>query len=74
MRMQSRYNRFKRASLWPVLLLTYGLRFLETFVVALVHYSLTFVSPQILKLLIRYISSEDEPTWEGYFYASVLLW
>lgn len=55
-------------------MLTYGPRFLVTFVVAFIHYSLTFVSPQILKLLIRYISSEDEATWKGYFYALVLLW
>lgn len=57
-----------------MLLLTYGPRFLSTFVIAIIHFSLTFVSPQILKLLIRYISSEEEATWKGYFYAFVLFW
>ena len=55
-------------------MLTYGPKFLGTFIVAFIHYSLTFVSPQILKLLIRYISSEEDFTWKGYFYALVLFW
>jgi hypothetical protein len=63
----------RKAGLWPVLIREYGGWFLYTFFIALVHFSLTFVSPQILKLLIHHVASAEE-AWKGYFYTGILFW
>ncbi|XP_074103400.1 multidrug-Resistance like Protein 1 isoform X5 [Cotesia typhae] len=34
---------------------------------------MTFISPQVLGLLINFINSKDEAQWKGYFYAVLLL-
>ncbi|XP_058696895.1 ATP-binding cassette sub-family C member 2 [Poecile atricapillus] len=38
----------------------------------LVHDALVFVSPQLLKLLIAFVSDEDSFAWQGYLYAILL--
>lgn len=38
----------------------------------LVHDALVFVSPQLLKLLIAFVSDEDSFAWKGYLYAILL--
>uniref|UniRef100_A0A8C5JW94 MRP2 protein n=1 Tax=Junco hyemalis TaxID=40217 RepID=A0A8C5JW94_JUNHY len=38
----------------------------------LVHDALVFVSPQLLKLLIAFVSDEDAFAWQGYLYAILL--
>ncbi len=61
----------RKVSMYPVLAKAYGVRFTLTFILALVHYTLPFLSPTLLQYLIRFISS-DEEMWKGYLYAGLL--
>ncbi|KAG5674807.1 hypothetical protein PVAND_004755 [Polypedilum vanderplanki] len=61
----------KPSSILPALVKAFGATFLFGSVLKLVNDLLTFVSPQILKLLINFVS-EDEPLWRGYLYAGLL--
>lgn len=60
-------------SMWLPLLKTFGLRFLWATSIAIFHYTIAFVPPQILKLLINHIEDTDDYAWKGYFFASLLL-
>ena len=66
-----RYHRGEWHSLWPALICTYWRSMIPAIVLAIVHYSLTFVSPLILKLLINHMDG-DEEAWKGFFYTAVL--
>ena len=63
-------NGLEKASVWPVLLKTYGPAMLATFFVSLIHHSLNFVNPQLLRLLVRHVNDPKEEAWKG----SVLLY
>ncbi|XP_059046549.1 multidrug resistance-associated protein 1 isoform X1 [Achroia grisella] len=62
----------KPASILPALCLAFGGQFLFGSLLKLVNDTLTFISPQILKLLIGFVEG-NEPTWRGYLYAVTLL-
>ncbi|KAH9518524.1 Multidrug resistance-associated protein 1 [Bulinus truncatus] len=61
-----------RRSLFSALVRTYIGSFLVAAIFKLIHDILMFISPQLLKLLIKFTSS-DEHMWRGIFYASMLL-
>ncbi|XP_045104248.1 multidrug resistance-associated protein 1-like isoform X3 [Portunus trituberculatus] len=65
----------KPLSILPTMVSTFGLPFLFGAVLKLLHDTLQFVSPQVLKMLISFTESdeEDAPQWQGYFYAVVML-
>ncbi|XP_062352440.1 ATP-binding cassette sub-family C member 2 isoform X1 [Cinclus cinclus] len=58
------------------LLKTLGKTFQQNLLLAVafkvVHDALVFVSPQLLKLLIAFVSNEDSFAWQGYLYAILL--
>ncbi|XP_071419361.1 ATP-binding cassette sub-family C member 2 isoform X2 [Pithys albifrons albifrons] len=58
------------------LMKTLGKTFWQNLVLAvafkLVHDGLVFVSPQLLKLLIAFVSDEESFAWQGYLYAILL--
>jgi len=58
-------------SIWPVMVRTYALNFVRLVVFGGAHYAIIFVSPQLLKLLINHVDS-DEETWKGYLYTACL--
>ncbi|KAK3909098.1 Multidrug resistance-associated protein 1 [Frankliniella fusca] len=62
----------KQASVLPALCKAFGPTFLFVALLKLVVDLLTFVSPQILKLLISFVA-QDEPLWKGLLYAFALL-
>ncbi|XP_026281245.2 multidrug resistance-associated protein 1 isoform X2 [Frankliniella occidentalis] len=62
----------KQASVLPALCKAFGPTFVFGAVLKLIVDLLTFVSPQILKLLISFVA-HDEPLWKGLLYAIVLL-
>ncbi|CAL1540417.1 unnamed protein product, partial [Lymnaea stagnalis] len=61
-----------KRSLFHALVRTYIWFFLLAAIYKLIYDILVFVSPQLLKLLIQFTSS-DEHMWRGFFYASMLL-
>ena len=63
----------KQAKLWIPFAKTFGKRFLLANVLALTHYSITFLGPQILKLLISLVEDKNEYVWKGYFFSTLLL-
>ena len=63
----------KKVQLWSPLLQTYGKTLLLANTLAFIHYSITFVGPQILKLLISHIEDPDVHAWKGIFYSLLLL-
>ncbi|KAG6802309.1 multidrug resistance-associated protein 1 [Apis mellifera caucasica] len=62
----------KTSSVLPPLCKAFGATFLFGAVLKFVQDIITFVSPQILQLLIDFIKGH-EPLWKGYFYAVLLL-
>lgn len=54
------------------LLITYGPTFLITSVLKLIQDLLTFVNPQLLSVLIRFISDPTAPNWFGYMVAGLM--
>ncbi|XP_043784901.1 multidrug resistance-associated protein 1 [Apis laboriosa] len=62
----------KTSSVLPPLCKAFGATFLFGAVLKFVQDIITFVSPQILQLLIDFIKGR-EPLWKGYFYAVLLL-
>ncbi|XP_047368145.1 multidrug resistance-associated protein 1 isoform X4 [Vespa velutina] len=62
----------KVSSILPALCKAFGATFLFGAVLKLIQDIMTFISPQLLKLLIRFVSG-GEPLWKGYFYAILLL-
>lgn len=61
----------KPASILPALIKAFGGTFLFGSCLKLFQDVLTFASPQILRLIIDYVSG-DEPVWRGYLYAGLL--
>ncbi|CAG5119557.1 unnamed protein product, partial [Candidula unifasciata] len=61
-----------KRKLLSALVRTYICFFLQAAVFKLAQDLLSFVSPQLLRFLIQFTSS-DEYTWRGYFYSSLLL-
>ena len=61
----------KAASILPALIKAFGPTFLFGSCLKLAQDLLTFASPQVLKLIINFIGS-DQPDWRGYFYGSLL--
>ena len=59
------------ASIWPVLFGKYWLWYASTSVIVLLAYSLGYVGPQMLGLLINHVDGEEE-AWKGYFYIGVI--
>nr|CAH7765033.1 unnamed protein product [Callosobruchus chinensis] len=62
----------KEASVLPALFKSFGPMYLFGAFLKLLQDLLTFVSPQILGLLILFVQEKQE-TWKGYFYAVLLL-
>lgn len=61
----------KPASILPALIKAFGGTFLFGSCLKLFQDVLTFASPQVLKLIIGFVGS-DQPTWRGYLYAGLL--
>ncbi|CAH1707315.1 unnamed protein product [Chironomus riparius] len=61
----------KPSSILPALIKAFGATFMFGSCLKLFNDLLTFASPQILRLLIDYVSN-DEETWKGYLYAGLL--
>lgn len=61
----------KPASILPALIKAFGGTFLFGSCLKLFQDVLTFASPQVLRLIIDYVSG-DEPVWRGYLYAGLL--
>ncbi|XP_018048305.1 PREDICTED: multidrug resistance-associated protein 1 isoform X2 [Atta colombica] len=62
----------KVASILPPICKAFGATFIFGAFLKLIQDIMTFISPQILKLLIGFIEG-DEPMWKGYFYSVLLL-
>lgn len=61
----------KQASILPALCKAFGPTFLFGSCLKLVQDLMTFISPQILRMIINFVDSE-EPTWRGIFYTVLL--
>ncbi|CAD7079877.1 unnamed protein product [Hermetia illucens] len=65
----------KNASIMPPIVKSFGGVFLLGSFLKLIQDCLTFVSPQILRLIINYVESintDPEPEWRGIFYAVLM--
>ncbi|GAB1859186.1 Multidrug resistance-associated protein 1 isoform X7 [Camponotus japonicus] len=62
----------KIASILPPICKAFGATFMFGAFLKMVQDIMTFISPQILKLLIAFIEGEEE-LWKGYFYSVLLL-
>ncbi|KAL6447242.1 hypothetical protein ACFW04_001485 [Cataglyphis niger] len=62
----------KVASILPPICKAFGATFMFGAFLKLIQDVMTFISPQILKLLIAFIEGEEE-MWKGYFYSVLLL-
>ncbi|XP_029673303.1 multidrug resistance-associated protein 1 isoform X3 [Formica exsecta] len=62
----------KVASILPPICKAFGATFMFGAFLKLIQDIMTFISPQILKLLIAFIEGEEE-MWKGYFYSVLLL-
>ena len=51
---------------------TLGWRLLLANILALVHYSVVFLGPQVLKKLIDHIEDPEDHAWKGYFFSVTL--
>uniref|UniRef100_A0A8C8B878 Canalicular multispecific organic anion transporter 1 n=1 Tax=Otus sunia TaxID=257818 RepID=A0A8C8B878_9STRI len=63
---------FPRGWLMKTLCKTFWQNLLLSVAFKLVHDGLVFVSPQLLKLLIAFVSDEESFAWQGYLYAILL--
>ncbi|KFM06516.1 Canalicular multispecific organic anion transporter 1, partial [Aptenodytes forsteri] len=63
---------FPRGWLVKTLCKTFWQNLLLSVAFKLVHDGLVFVSPQLLKLLITFVSDEESFAWQGYLYAILL--
>nr|XP_056722202.1 multidrug resistance-associated protein 1-like [Euleptes europaea] len=59
-------------SLFKVLYKTFGPYFLMSFLFKAFHDLMMFTGPEILKLLIRFVTDKEAPSWQGYFYTGLL--
>lgn len=62
-----------KVSVLRVILRRFGLHLSLVAILYLFSESLVFASPRILRVLIQFTTSLDEPAWHGYFYALLLL-
>ena len=61
----------KKSSILPTIIRTFGPIFAVSGVFQLIYSILQFVSPQVVNLLITFVTS-DEPIWKGYFYTILI--
>ncbi|XP_022091453.1 multidrug resistance-associated protein 1-like isoform X2 [Acanthaster planci] len=66
-------TRSYKASLFKAIVRTFGRVFLVGCFLKLLHDILLFVSPELLRGLIKYTADKDVYPWEGYMYACLLL-
>ncbi|XP_064001683.1 ATP-binding cassette sub-family C member 2 [Pogoniulus pusillus] len=64
---------FPRGWLTKTLAKTFWQNLLVSVAFKLVHDAIVFISPQLLKLLIAFVSDEESFDWQGYLYATLLL-
>eukprot|EP00095_Tigriopus_kingsejongensis_P006313 snap_masked-scaffold61_size441589-processed-gene-3.13 protein:Tk06313 transcript:snap_masked-scaffold61_size441589-processed-gene-3.13-mRNA-1 annotation:"abc transporter" len=57
--------------IFSVLLGTYGMRLFLIFVLGVVNFTLVFIGPIMLKLLIKHVQS-DEEAWKGFTYVAII--
>jgi len=62
----------KMVSILPAIVKTFGPKFLLGGLLKAFQDTLGFVSPQILRLLIAFVSNKDIQDWKGYLYAVIL--
>uniref|UniRef100_H3CHF1 Multidrug resistance-associated protein 1 n=1 Tax=Tetraodon nigroviridis TaxID=99883 RepID=H3CHF1_TETNG len=62
----------KEPSLFWALCLTFGPYFLISCLYKLIQDVLMFIGPEILRLLINFVNNPEAPSWQGYFYTSLL--
>ena len=62
-----------KGNIWKVLFLVHWKRLLAAYLIGMVNCILVFVNPQILRLILQHIQSEDEETWKGVLYALLLV-
>ncbi|KAK2493984.1 hypothetical protein MC885_018300, partial [Smutsia gigantea] len=62
----------RKPSLFKVLYKTFGPYFLMSFLFKALHDLMMFAGPEILKLLINFVSDQKAPDWQGYFYTALL--
>nr|XP_019958522.1 PREDICTED: multidrug resistance-associated protein 1-like isoform X1 [Paralichthys olivaceus] len=62
----------KEPSLFWVLCRTFGPYFLISCLYKLIQDILMFVGPEILRLLIHFVTNPSAPSWQGYFYTALL--
>ena len=66
-------TRREKLRLWAVLIKTYGLEFSAFFCLLFLQNTVTFLQPMVLKLLIVFMSNEeDEQIWKGCLYVVLL--
>ncbi|XP_030343631.1 canalicular multispecific organic anion transporter 1 [Strigops habroptila] len=63
---------YPRGWLMKTLCKTFWQNLLLAVIFKLVHDTIVFVSPQLLKLLVAFVSDEEAFAWEGYLYAILL--
>ncbi|XP_069761773.1 multidrug resistance-associated protein 1 isoform X2 [Narcine bancroftii] len=61
-----------KPSLLKALCKVFGPYFMISFLYKVIHDLLLFASPEILKLLLKFVRNEKAPVWQGYFYAFLL--
>lgn len=59
------------ASIWPVLFRQYGAWYMWACILIVIKCTLGYVGPQILKLLVNHVDS-DEETWKGFLYVAAM--
>jgi len=62
----------KMISVLPALVKTFGPTFCAGAILKAIQDCLSFVSPQILSLLITFVKDSSEEVWKGYVYAAIL--
>ncbi|KAE8283707.1 Multidrug resistance-associated protein 1 [Larimichthys crocea] len=62
----------KEPSLFWALCLTFGPYFLISCLYKIIQDILMFAGPEILRLLIRFVNDSNAPSWQGYFYTTLL--
>ncbi|XP_072838914.2 multidrug resistance-associated protein 1 [Pogona vitticeps] len=65
-------RREREPSLFKVLYKTFGPYFFMSFLFKAFHDLLMFAGPEMLKLLINFVSDREAPSWQGYLYAVLL--
>ena len=59
------------ASIWPVLFREYGVWYMCACLLIVIKCTLGYVAPQVLKLLVNHVGS-DEETWKGFLYVAAI--